>query len=101
MEIAMSDVSLAALEAAGKSQQSNATDILAMFAAPKKPRQQREPVERFAFKVADACEALGIGRTSLYELAKRGDIKLLKIAGRTVVPRSEMERLTRVEREAA
>lgn len=52
--------------------------------------------DRFAFPVNDACMALGIGRTSLYELAKNGELKLIKIAGRTLVPRSELERLTQV-----
>ena len=55
------------------------------------------PIERFAYPVKDACFALGIKRTSLYELAKTGQLKLIKIAGRTLVPRSEIERLTSVE----
>lgn len=53
--------------------------------------------DRFAFPVNDACHALGIKRTSLYELAKSGKIQFIKIAGRTLVPRSEIERLTRVD----
>jgi predicted site-specific integrase-resolvase len=56
--------------------------------------------ERFAYPVNDACHALGIKRTSLYELAKTGQLRLIKIAGRTLVPRSEIERLTSVERAA-
>ena len=52
--------------------------------------------EKFAFSVDEACRLLSIGRSSLYELAKSGDLKLIKIAGRTLVPRSEMERLTHV-----
>ena len=51
-----------------------------------------------AYRVQDACYALGIGRTSLYELVKVGELKLLRIAGRTLVPHSELERLTRVDR---
>ncbi len=51
-------------------------------------------IERFAYPVNDACHALGIKRTSLYALAKIGELKLIKIAGRTLVPRSEIERLT-------
>ena len=58
------------------------------------------PAEAYAFRVPDACAALGISRTSLYELVKRGEITLIKIAGRTLVPRSELERLTRVDRTA-
>ena len=49
-----------------------------------------------AYRIADACHVLGIGRTSLYELVKSGELKLIKVAGRTLVPHSELERLTRV-----
>lgn len=52
--------------------------------------------EKLTYRVADACAALGISRTSLYALAKSGELKLIKIAGRTLVPRCELERLTRV-----
>jgi excisionase family DNA binding protein len=52
--------------------------------------------DKYAYSVDEACRLLSIGRTSLYALAKSGDLKLLKIAGRTLVPRSEMERLTSV-----
>lgn len=52
---------------------------------------------KLAFRIDEACHALGIGRTSLYEMAKTGQIKFIRIAGRTLVPRSEIERLTRVE----
>jgi excisionase family DNA binding protein len=58
------------------------------------------PADRFAYRVPEACMALGIGRTSLYELVRIGELKLIKIAGRTLVPRSELERLTSVERPA-
>ena len=42
--------------------------------------------ERHAYPVNDACFELGIKRSLLYALAKRGELKLIKIAGRTVVP---------------
>ncbi len=51
---------------------------------------------KLAYRVDEACDVLGIGRTSLYELAKNGELKFIRIAGRTLVPRSELERLTRV-----
>ena len=38
--------------------------------------------------------------TSLYDLIKSGELKIIKIAGRTMVPRSEIERLTSVDRAA-
>jgi excisionase family DNA binding protein len=59
--------------------------------------QKLDATGKLAFRIDEACHALGIGRTSLYELAKTGEIKLIKIAGRTLVPRSEIERLTRVD----
>jgi predicted site-specific integrase-resolvase len=59
-------------------------------------KQTTPEPDRFAFPVNDACHALGIKRTLLYELAKTGQIKLIKIAGRTLVPRAEIERLTNV-----
>lgn len=52
--------------------------------------------ERFAFRIKEACEGLGIGRTSLYEMIRDGEVKVVYIAGRTLIPRSEMERLTSV-----
>ena len=52
---------------------------------------------KLAYRIDEACHVLGIGRTSLYELVKSGELKLIKIAGRSLVPRSEIERLTRVD----
>ena len=53
-----------------------------------------------AYRIDEACYVLGIGRTSLYELVKVGELKLIKIAGRSLVPNSEIERLTSVDRAA-
>ena len=52
---------------------------------------------KMAYRIREACQCLGIGKTSLYELVKSGDLKLIKIAGRTLVPRSEIERLIRAD----
>jgi hypothetical protein len=52
-------------------------------------------VPRLAFSINDACAAIGIGRTSLYELISTGAVKPVKIAGRTLIPRTELERLIR------
>jgi predicted site-specific integrase-resolvase len=46
-----------------------------------------------ARRVADACSALGISRATLYKLSLQGKVKLVKIAGRTVVPETEIDRL--------
>lgn len=55
---------------------------------------------RSAYPVDEGCHKLGIGRTSLYAMAQAGEIRLIKIAGRTLVPHSEIERLTRVDQVA-
>ena len=52
--------------------------------------------EPLAYRITDACHALGIGRTSLYELVKSGHLKLIRISGRSLVTRSEIERVVRV-----
>ncbi len=48
---------------------------------------------RLARRIPDACAALQISRSHLYELAKEGKIKLVKIGDRTLVPEAELERL--------
>lgn len=57
------------------------------------PTIQTDTNRKLAYRVNEACAALGIGRTSLYELVKTGELKVIKIAGRTLVPRTELERL--------
>lgn len=46
-----------------------------------------------ARRVKDACAALGIGPSTLYKLAREGKLRLVRIAGRTIVPESEIARL--------
>ena len=57
--------------------------------------------DRFAYPVNDGCRAMGIGRTLCYELIRRGELQVVKIGGRTLIPRSEIERLTRVDSDVA
>lgn len=68
-----------------------------MTTKPTPHDQKLAAAGKLAYRVDEACHALGIGRTSFYELVKTGELKLIKIAGRTLVPRSELERLTRVD----
>jgi excisionase family DNA binding protein len=53
---------------------------------------------KLAYRIVEACHALGIGRASLYERIKTGQLKLIKVAGRSLVPRSELERLISIDR---
>ena len=49
--------------------------------------------KHLARRVPEACRAIGIGKSTLYKLASEGKITLVRIAGRTVVPESEIARL--------
>nr|PZN85221.1 MAG: hypothetical protein DIU57_07105 [Pseudomonadota bacterium] len=66
-------------------------------AVPSSGSQPHPSSEKFAYRISEACTALGIGRTSLYKLVNEGKLRLINVAGRSLVPRSELERLTRIE----
>jgi hypothetical protein len=48
---------------------------------------------RLAWRVNLFCKAVGISRTSFYELVKQNKIRTVMIAGRRLVPESEARRL--------
>lgn len=48
---------------------------------------------RLALRVDEACSALGISRSSLYELIASGEVRTSRIAGRRLIPVKELERL--------
>jgi hypothetical protein len=73
--------------AAGKRETANRTDRPATG----------PPLSKHAFRINDACWKLSIGRTSLYNMIKAGRIKAIVISGRTLIPRTEIERLTGVK----
>jgi excisionase family DNA binding protein len=48
---------------------------------------------RVAFPIPEVGEILGISRWSAYEAAKRGDLPVIKIGRRKLVPRRALEKL--------
>ncbi len=50
------------------------------------------PVHPRLLSVADACRALGIGRTRLYETFNSGDLQYVKLGRRTLVRADELAR---------
>ena len=48
--------------------------------------------ERLAYTPREACEALRIGRTKLYELLAEGQLKAVALGGKTLILREEIER---------
>ena len=52
--------------------------------------ENNEPhLDRFNWRVNDFCRAAGIGRTLFYDEVKRGEISIIKVGKRTLVPDSE------------
>ena len=51
------------------------------------------PVAPLAHRIPDACQRIGLGRSSLYELIKSGHLRTVRIGGRTLIPESELQRL--------
>ena len=46
-----------------------------------------------AHSIPAACERLGIGRTTIYELIKAGELRPFKIGRKTLIPESDLVRL--------
>lgn len=46
-----------------------------------------------AYRIKDFCRLIGISPSTLWKLAKEDKIKLVRVAGRTLVPASEAKRL--------
>lgn len=54
-----------------------------------------------AHQINAACGRLGIGRTALYKLIADGQLRTVKIAGRVLVPESELQRVVAEAMQAA
>ena len=46
-----------------------------------------------AYSTAHACQILGIGKTTLWKLSKTGQIKTIRLLGKVLVTRQEIERV--------
>ena len=61
------------------------------------PQRQarRDPagLERQGLTVVEAGRVLGLGRSAAYRAARRGDIPLLRIGRKLIVPRQALERM--------
>jgi excisionase family DNA binding protein len=49
--------------------------------------------QRATYTIAEAAKKLGIGKNSAYEAAKRGDIPVVKVGKRLLVPMVALERM--------
>jgi excisionase family DNA binding protein len=46
-----------------------------------------------AYRVKDFCSRIGISASTFWKLVSRGEIRVVRIGGRTLVPASEVTRL--------
>ena len=53
----------------------------------------KETVSPLANTINSACHRLGIGRTLMYALLKKGKIRAIRLGARTLIPESELQRL--------
>jgi excisionase family DNA binding protein len=49
------------------------------------------------FRINDACKLLSISRSHLYDLIAAGEVRLVKIGNRSLIPASEIARLSGAE----
>lgn len=62
------------------------TEALAEFTPPPAPVKERRFYTR-----EEACKLLHIGMTTLYRIAKKGKITLLKIEGKTLIDADDLD----------
>lgn len=48
-----------------------------------------------AYRIDDAGAMAGIGRTTIYDLVKNGDLKLIKVGGRSLIDGDSLRALIR------
>jgi excisionase family DNA binding protein len=51
------------------------------------------PTERQTLKIEEAAKILGISRNTAYEAVKSGQVPIVKIGRRLLVPRAALERM--------
>jgi len=56
---------------------------------------------QLAYSIKEACEALSVGKTTIYELISNGSLKRVKIGSKTVIPRSSLMALLGEAQDAA
>ncbi len=55
--------------------------------------QQAPTVDPVTLRISDAAQCLGLSRPSIYKLIRQGDLRCVKIAGRSLVPFEDIKRL--------
>ena len=56
---------------------------------------------RKTYTITEAAELLGVGKSAAYEAARRGEIPVIRIGRRLVVPKAALQRLLKCPEEAS
>jgi excisionase family DNA binding protein len=54
-----------------------------------------DPLRRKAWQINALAEAIGVSRSGLYKMVKAGELRTIKLGGRTLVLDEEADRLLR------
>jgi excisionase family DNA binding protein len=57
------------------------------------PDIQQTKKQPLAVRINDAADMLGLSRPTVYRMAREGHIKIVKIAGRSLVPFADLQRV--------
>ena len=57
--------------------------------------------DKIAYRVDEAVRASGLGRTTIYDEIKSGRLKAVKVAGRRLILKADLEAFLRSNSEAA
>lgn len=55
--------------------------------------QAPSPCPRLSYSIDEASAAIGVGRTTLYELIKVGKLRAIKVGKRTLIRHDDLDRL--------
>jgi excisionase family DNA binding protein len=61
--------------------------------ARRSPHMPDAPKDAFAYRINHGCALIGVSRAKLYDLHKLGKVKFIRIGGRVLIARAELERL--------
>lgn len=54
-------------------------------------------MDLISLSINDAARALGVGRTTIYDLIRRGELEVIKLGRRTLIKVSSLKRLVEGE----
>ncbi len=63
--------------------------------------RQTKLLEKIAYRIDEAVEASGLGRTTIYEEIKSRRLKSVKVAGRRLILREDLEAFLKALAQAA